>query len=58
MNLRLEGEVFMILKRYDELKKGDKIWFHGHKAFVRNVKETGTVTDKITYITLVKGYLL
>ena len=36
----------MILKRYDELKKGDKIWFHGHKAFVRNVKETGTVTDK------------
>lgn len=36
----------MILKRYDELKKGDKIWFHGHKAFVRDVKETGTVTDK------------
>jgi hypothetical protein len=36
----------MILKRYDELKKGDKIWFHGHKAFVRDVKETGIVTDK------------
>lgn len=36
----------MILKRYDELKKGDKIWFHGYKAFVRDVKETGIVTDK------------
>lgn len=35
-----------MVKRYDELKKGDKIWFHGYKAFVRDIKENGTVTDK------------
>lgn len=35
-----------MMKRYDELKKGDKIWFHGYKAFIRDVKEVGTVTDK------------
>ena len=34
------------MKRYDELKKGDKIWFHGYKAFIRDVKESGTVTDE------------
>lgn len=33
-------------KRYDELKKGDKIWFYDYKAFVRDVKECGIVTDK------------
>lgn len=22
-----------MFKRYDELKKGDKIWFYGYKAF-------------------------
>ncbi len=35
-----------MMKRYDELKKGDKIWFHEYKAFIRYVKEVGTVTDK------------
>ena len=33
-------------KRYDELKKGDKIWFYGYKAFVRDVKECGIVIDE------------
>ena len=33
-------------KRYDELKKGDKIWFYGYKAFVRDIKENGIVNDK------------
>lgn len=26
-----------MFKRYDELKKGDKIWFYGYKAFVRDI---------------------
>ena len=34
------------MKRYDELEKGDKIWFHGYKAFIRDIKESGIVTDK------------
>lgn len=28
-----------MFKRYDELKKGDKIWFYGYKAFVRDIKK-------------------
>ncbi|MBO9144202.1 hypothetical protein [Agathobacter rectalis] len=35
-----------MFKRYDELKKGDKIWFYGYKAFVRDIKENGIVNDK------------
>ena len=35
-----------MVKRYDELKKGDKMWFHGYKAFIRDVKESGTVKDE------------
>lgn len=35
-----------MFKRYDELEKGDKIWFHGYKAFIRDIKENGIVTDK------------
>lgn len=35
-----------MMKRYDELKKGDKIWFYGYKAFIRDIKESGIVTDK------------
>lgn len=35
-----------MLKRYDELQKGDKILFHGYKAFVRDTKITGKVTDR------------
>ena len=35
-----------MLKRYDELQKGDKILFYGYKAFVRDTKITGKVTDR------------
>lgn len=35
-----------MFKRYDELEKGDKIWFYGYKAFIRDIKESGIVTDK------------
>lgn len=35
-----------MVKRYDELEKGDKIWFHGYKAFIRDIKESGVVADK------------
>lgn len=35
-----------MVKRYDELEKGDKIWFHGYKAFIRDIKSSGVVTDK------------
>lgn len=36
----------MVFKRYDELQKGDKIYFHGYKAFVRDTKVIGKVTDQ------------
>lgn len=35
-----------MLKRYDKLEKGDKIWFYGYKAFIRDIKESGIVIDK------------
>ena len=35
-----------MMKRYDELKKGDKIYFYGYKAFVRDVKESGVVEEE------------
>ena len=34
-----------MFKRYDELEKGDKIWFHGYKAFIRDIKDNGIVID-------------
>ena len=41
----MKGEQVM-LKRYDELKKGDKIYFYGYKAFVRDIKVSGIVKEE------------
>lgn len=45
-----------MFKRYDELKKGDKIWFYGYKAFVRDISPCAAKAQGLFFVLIVKYF--